>query len=60
MTKCVHHNMCCVCEHFCASINPFENYYVCGCMLYRKYVAEINDVTVVTPNFLLNVGVIFP
>jgi len=59
MTKCVHHNMCCVCKYFYVNINQFENYYVCGCTLYRKYMARINDVTVVTPDLLLNVGVNF-
>ena len=51
--------MCCVCKYFYANINQFENYYVCGCTLYRKYMARINDVTVVTPDLLLNVGVNF-
>ena len=58
MTKCVH-GMCCVCQYFCTNINQFENYYVCGCTLYKKYMTKINDVTVVTPDLLLNVGVNF-
>ena len=58
MTGCLH-EYCYHCKHFIGHINRFENYYVFGCGLYKKYVTKINDVTLVTPDLLLNTGVIY-
>lgn len=58
MADCLHKN-CYRCKHFKVHINRFENYYVCGCELFRKYLTKINDVTLVMPNLMLNVGIAY-
>lgn len=56
MTSCIK-SKCIYCKHFNVNMNRFESYYVCGCSFYKKYMTKIYDVTLITPDILLNVGI---
>lgn len=45
---------CYLCKHFIVRRNEFEKCFTCGCEMFRKYVTNIDDVTLIKPDVLLN------